>query len=227
MVTSNTIKGCEDGVFDVGVKFESEAPIECPSCHKGIKIVFISHSTYGEASQVFIGCPLCKDTFIGEYTSEGDVYYFRKFHDYKKLRPKKEFSQEVREISKNFILIYSESEIAEEYNLNQICGVGYRKAFEFLIKDYLIFKLSLKEGDQEKEKEDIRNKSLGDCISENIEDSRIKDMAKRASWLGNDETHYIRKWEEKDLNDLKKLIEIVIHFIEIDILSKQYLEDMP
>jgi len=219
MVTYDNIKGCKDGVFDIGVKFESEAPIECPSCHKGIKIIFISHSTYGKY--------FCKDTFIGEYTSEGDIYYFRKFHDYKKPKPKKEFSQEIERISKNFVLIYSESEIAEEYNLNQICGAGYRKAFEFLIKDYLIFKLYLGDENYKNKKENIKNKSLGNCISEDIKDARIQDMAKRASWLGNDETHYIREWEEKDLDDLKKLIEIVLHFIEMDILSIQYLEDMP
>ena len=41
-------------------------------------------------------------------------------------------------------------------------------------------------------------------ISRYIDDSNIKNVAKRAVWLGNDETHYIRKWEDKDLSFLKK-----------------------
>ena len=226
MVTYNEIRGHKDGISGGDIKFESEAPIECPSCHKGVKIIFITHSTYGELSQVFARCPLCKNAFIGEYTSEGDVYYFRKFHDYQKPKPKKEFSQGVKDISETFISIYSEAEIAEEMKLNQICGGGYRKAFEFLIKDYLISKLDKESEDSGQEEEKIKNKPLGKCISEDIGDSRIKEMAKRATWLGNDEIHYTRKWDEKDLSDLKKLIEIVIHFIEMETLSEKYLEEM-
>ena len=81
-------------------------------------------------------------------------------------------------------------------------------------------------GDYEDKKQNIKDKKLGQCISEDIGDVRIKEMARRATWLGNDETHYIRKWEENDLSDLKKLIEIVLHFIEMEELSKKYLEEM-
>lgn len=31
----------------------------------------------------------------------------------------------------------------------------------------------------------------------------------RAAWLGNDETHYVRKWPEKDVKDLKSLNRII------------------
>ncbi|GBE19874.1 MAG TPA: hypothetical protein ENG87_05255 [Candidatus Pacearchaeota archaeon] len=126
------------------LRFESESPIECPLCHKGVKVVFIIHSTRGTISQLFMMCPLCKDTFIGEYvqSSRDDVYYFKEFHDYKNPRSEKEFSQNIKDISENFVLIYNEAESAEEFGLKQICGGGYRKAFEFLIKDYLIKKKS-------------------------------------------------------------------------------------
>ena len=90
---------------------------------------------------------------------------------------------------------------------------------EFLIKDYLIKKSS------EKEKE-IKKKSLGDCIKELIDNTRIKEIAKRATWLGNDETHYFRKWEDKDLEDLKRLIEITVHFITMEIESDRYMGEM-
>jgi hypothetical protein len=59
-----------------------------------------------------------------------------------------------------------------------------------------------------------------------IENSRIKDIAKRATWLGNDETHYFKKWEDKDLDDLKKLIEITVHFISMEIEADKYMEEM-
>ena len=227
MTTYNSVSGHLNGVTDETINLESEAPIECPSCHIGVKVLFITHSTQENDSQVFMKCPLCKNCFIGRYIKRNDqIYYFNNFYDYKNPKPKKEEKEEIRKVSKNFVLIYYESEKAEEYGLKQICGVGYRKAFEFLIKDYLVFNLNLEEENYEEKKSNIINKNLSNCISEDIGDDRIREMAKRAAWLGNDETHYTRKWEEKDLSDLKKLIEIVIHFIEIDILSKKYLGDM-
>lgn len=34
-------------------------------------------------------------------------------------------------------------------------------------------------------------------------------------WLGNDETHYVRRWEEKDLSDLKRLISMTVSWIDL------------
>lgn len=73
--------------------------------------------------------------------------------------------------------------------MSQICGVGYRKALEFLIKDYLI---SGESGEERKEA--IKNKFLGNCIQYDVVNEQIKIVAQRAVWLGNDETHYTRIW---------------------------------
>jgi len=70
----------------------------------------------------------------------------------------------------------------------EICGVGYRKSLEFLIKDYLIGRAPEGEG-QAAAVEAIKKKFLGTCIKEDIEDANIKLVAQRATWLGNDETH--------------------------------------
>ncbi|CAD6491876.1 MAG: hypothetical protein DIAAKJNI_00172 [Candidatus Argoarchaeum ethanivorans] len=101
----------------------------------------------------------------------------------------------------------------------EICGVGYRKALEFLIKDYLI---SIKPD----EEENIKNRFLGRCIKEDIESTKLKQIAEKATWLGNDETHYIKKWKDKDLEDLKKLINITVHYIVMELQTKTYLSDM-
>ena len=44
---------------------------------------------------------------------------------------------------------------------------------------------------------------------------------------GNDETHYVRKWEGKDINDLKKLISMTIAWIEIEQLTVDLAKEMP
>ena len=55
----------------------------------------------------------------------------------------------------------------------------------------------------------------------------IKAVAKRAVWLGNDETHYVRKWEEKDVQDLKGLIRLTILWIEKVKETERLLAEMP
>lgn len=52
-------------------------------------------------------------------------------------------------------------------------------------------------------------------------------MAKRAVWLGNDETHYVRIWTEHDVKSLKMLIDLTIHWIDADALSDQFELIMP
>jgi len=122
-------------------------------------------------------------------------------------------------LSPAFVQIFGEAEFAEQEELMQICGVGYRKALEFLIKDYLIKKKPDKE-------EFIKKKFLGNCIKEDIDNLKIKQIAEKATWLGNDETHYIRRWEDKDLKDLKILINITVHYILIDIQADNYINGM-
>lgn len=47
-------------------------------------------------------------------------------------------------------------------------------------------------------------------------------MAKGASWLGNDETHYVRKWKDKDISDLKKMIELTVYWISYELKTEEY-----
>ena len=63
-----------------------------------------------------------------------------------------EISPIAEEISPNFVSIYKEAMEAQEYGLVQICGPGFRKAFEFLIKDY-----AKQLVDNDKEKKTIEN----------------------------------------------------------------------
>ncbi|GBF44630.1 hypothetical protein LPTSP2_39330 [Leptospira ellinghausenii] len=88
-----------------------------------------------------------------------------------------------------------------------------------MIKDYLIIKTP-------EEEEKIRKELLGNSIKNRISDQNIKSCAERAAWLGNDETHYIKKWEDKDINDLKILLQLTVKWIEAEILTKSYLENM-
>ena len=49
-------------------------------------------------------------------------------------------------------------------------------------------------------------------------------MAERAVWLGNDHVHYYQKHTDKDLKDLKRLIEGILSYINIDVVTSEALE---
>src|SRR5204862_3119246 len=99
--------------------------------------------------------------------------------------------------------------------LDQIAGVGYRKALEFIVKDFII------KGDS-KLGAVVEKMQLGACIEKHITDTNLKACAKRAAWLGNDETHYLRKWEGKDIDDLKKLIRLTVSWVETNLLTVKF-----
>jgi hypothetical protein len=105
--------------------------------------------------------------------------------------------------------------------MDLLCGAGYRRALEFLIKDYL---KSL----SEETKHDVIDKAqLMFCITNFVTDPKLRLTASRATWLGNDETHYIRKWGDKDLSDLKKLIDLTVYWILSEMLTRELETSMP
>jgi hypothetical protein len=74
--------------------------------------------------------------------------------------------------------------------------------------------------------ETIKTTALGNCIANYVSDANIKACASRATWLGNDETHYVRKWADRDISDLKTLIRLTVNWIDNVILTQQYMKDM-
>ncbi|HEX3036479.1 MAG TPA: hypothetical protein VHT73_15385, partial [Thermodesulfobacteriota bacterium] len=80
---------------------------------------------------------------------------------------------------------------------------------------------------QKKEKEKMAGIFLGTFISNYITNPNIQEVAKRAAWLGNDETHYLRIWTDKDVHDLKLLIQLTVRWIETEELTKEAVKEMP
>jgi hypothetical protein len=200
-------------------------PDRCPFCLTAITPNPLSAhiNNYYEQLEVMMFCPNndCQKAFIGYYhlLSGSTVAHYSECTSKGNLVGKK-FSEKINEISTSFTLIYNQAYQAEQQELFEICGVGYRKALEFLIKDYAILKNQTK-------KEEIEKTLLSNVINQYVNEAKIKSVSKRAVWLGNDETHYIRKWEGKDLTDLKKLIDLTVHWIEMEALTASFETDMP
>lgn len=224
-------------------KVDLHPPDVCPRCGHNVSLDQLwpcaVTSADRETATVFL-CPSkkCNKLFIAVYRYDGARGYFLE-----RLEPRSSRkwyrSEAVAKISPDFYKIYDEALAAEDSGLMHSAGPTYRKALEFLVKDYALqepmerYETANSSGDQtaseeaEFDMEHIKTSLLGNVIQEKIDDQRIKNTAQRAAWLGNDETHYIRKWKDHDLDDLKGLISLVIHFIESHDTYNTMLHRMP
>lgn len=210
-------------------------PDKCPHCQKSIdpkpiadRLSGVPHEPDCVISVVFY-CPdrQCGRSFIADYKRlksyncrmRGE-FYLKTTHP--STLDTDEMPQAVTELFPLFTDIYWQANKAEKQDLIDIAGPGYRKALEFLLKDYCISKV-----DTADEKQLIKEMLLGRLINTYVQQDTIKSVAQRAVWLGNDETHYVRKWQDKNLQDLKNLIKLTCNWISNEMEAEKYITDMP
>lgn len=194
----------------------------CPMCKTSIKPIQL-HSVFRiKGSTIYVEnfhfCPSCNHSFISRY--EGSVDNIGtpiSSLSLKSCEPKQftkqTFDQNLNELSPQFVKIYNQALAAEVSDLDEIAGLGYRKALEFLVKDFAIHEHSDSE-------EKIKSMPLSACIKEYIDAPNIKTLATRSAWIGNDEAHYIRKQEDRDVTDMKSFIQATIYFISMILITE-------
>lgn len=199
-------------------------PDACPLCHHALepKHQDLAHVTMdaGRRLEIVFQCPRerCQSFFIARYYARYGSHWLSGCFP---LEPADEkFSKHISTISPDFCAIANQAHKAEGQGWHLVAGPGYRKALEFLIKDYLC---RLRPGDADK----IKRAQLGICIESYVDNEKVKSTAARAAWLGNDETHYLRKWKDKDLEGLKKLIRLTLHWIEMEEETNTAVRDIP
>ncbi len=208
-----------------------KVPNECPTCKRTIDPGIIQgvatkregdlqiafHCTHAECRSILIGY---YDEMEAPRAGDPESFHYAFSGTIRPVFPEEEeFPKEINEISENFYKIYNQAGAAEQRKLDEIAGAGYRKALEFLVKDYAI---SNHPNDADK----IKETPLSACIKKYIDDQRIQDTAERAVWLGNDETHYYREWKNHDITDLKRLKRVTVNWIENVIITEQAKSEM-
>lgn len=201
-------------------QIEFDEPTICPFCHHAIRPEFLGEHVYidGEGNTFLSNhyeCLNCFRTFVANYSvnlpasiHESLAVATMRYLGPSRFEPKA-FDPDIEKLSPQFVEIYNQSASAESAGLNQISGIGYRKALEFLVKDYRIYK--------EPDKRDaIENAFLSKCINE-IGDERIQTLAASATWIGNDESHYTRKQENLNIHDMKDFIDAIMYFVAMSL----------
>lgn len=218
-----------------GKRFQlNRVPGTCPYCqskthwegvwleenNKGLSVILRCSDITCHSISLFIyeKKPLCTS-----FNSDTINYHYCLIAAYpKEIFQEKKFSDLIEKISPEFIQLYHQAERAEiQSNTEKISGIGFRKALEFLIKDYLI-------SENKEQADDIKkpNLTLGQAVENYCQDDNFKKLLNASVYLGNDEAHYIRRWEEYDVNNLKELINLVVQRIEDKIKTDNYCQNI-
>lgn len=203
--------------------------VECPACHYAIepkplgaffnKEADLPYETY--RLNLLCLCKHCRQIFMSEYigckrdTNTGRLVFSDPEYSIPSTPRNSVIPEEIKELSPNFAETYMQSEIAESQQLSQICGVGYRKALGYLVKDYLCHKYP--------DSTDAICVELLGASLRRIDDPRIKTLAERSTWIGNDETHYVKKHEDLNVNDMKRFIKALLIYIESELAFEEAL----
>lgn len=204
-------------------------PSECNYCNKGVDLIFCDSfiaEFYSESILcVSYKCPVCQQIIICKYNLS-TLGYSNMFNSpippFETLGGEgisKEFSNEINKVSPSFVKIFNDAYRAEQIGLTEVVGLGYRRSFEFLIKDYAISQ----EIDETKRK-NIKKMQLSQVVNTYFPNGKIKEIITRATWIGNDFAHYETKHSDINLEDLKQLILLSASRIDESLKIKKYIE---
>ncbi|MBB5735545.1 hypothetical protein FHT09_001244 [Xanthomonas arboricola] len=200
------------------------SPDRCPQCHTSVHPKLLTQHLSADQSEAYVTflCTSrrCLRPFVATYRRQsmhGADFALRFTAPRNTIQS--EFPASIKEVSPTFCEIYGQAENAKADGLDQLVGIGLRKALEFLVKDFA-------KSEHTDSVEKVEHMQLGKCIDTYISDQNVLQCAKRAAWLGNDETHYIRKWTDKDVSDLSLLVRLTVNWIDNHLLTKKYISEM-
>lgn len=208
---------CNSNVRDRTIgHFQYGIPKGCPHCYsEEFPSVFSSANTTlkdgSTSTVVLVQCPVCLKFFALQYILKSGEHGGWKpqlvpytYQPIVTISVPKKFDK----FSPDFKLIYKQAELAYKLKLDKICGMGYRKAIEQLVKDFLIFS-------NPNDKEKILKLNLSQAINQ-IDNDKIKILSKAVAYLGNDHTHPINKHPDRDIEDIRNFISSLIAAISLE-----------
>ncbi len=189
-----------------------QKPSICPHCGISCDGRVMSHHHYAlnNLSIVFFifQCTSCNKLFTATYRVEDRKSTFCG------MTPQNisSFSDSlIEQTSPRFIETYNQALRARDNGDLNLAAIGYRTAIEILVKDYAINEL-------QKPREEVVKKKLFPAIKEYLSKTAFVNTADVIRILGNDHTHYERKYPDLDFNLLQEYMDIFIGLIRARLL---------
>lgn len=192
-----------------------DVPDVCPQCNYTITPLVLPSVAIerGNNSYEFVAilyCQHCRNPFVAKYSSNSN----KPFSVLPKSFAARSFEKELEALSPGFVNAYNQAAFAEANEMTELAGMGYRRALEFLVKDYLVHRAP-------DDADTIKSQALGSCISDRVDAPRLKEAARGATWLGNDFVHYERRYIEYDITHLKRFIDATIHWVLMELTTDE------
>lgn len=222
-------------VLYLGQHKELRNPNVCPHCHVVINPHEVWHIFTKDTDNILsaiaafrCSSDVCSKIFLSLYKENASMFVFNRFlnglpkgPDWPKpienLKSGNTQNEDIEEQSR-FIKTYLQSLVAENSGLDELAGMGFRKSIEYLVKDWAI---QAKPEDKDK----IESSWLGAVINDHYTGD-LKAILERATWLGNDQAHYNKIFEEFDLEILKELIELIMVELDRQYKMKHYIDNI-
>lgn len=193
-------------------------PTTCPHCGIGTDARIIDHKNFALENNTYLitascVCTSCQKIFFfvcyknKEMSDNAPLVFVYPNNQYVYKNPI------IENFSPRFIDMYNQSLHSEINGDTELAAIGYRSALEILVKDYAINELG-------KPKEEVSGKKLFGAISEYLHQDDLVKTSDVIRILGNDFTHYERKYPQHDFNVLKGYLDIFIKQIEIQYMIK-------
>lgn len=191
--------------------FQLDKPTLCPICNAYVDSTKIASRLFTRETMPHFGvvqyrCQHCKESYLVTYEIDTDAKTTRvaAFLPSRTVTYKNEI---IEKFSEGFIRYYNQAQRAEFAGDVELAATGYRTALEFLVKDYAVSELH-------EDREKVGKKSLFDAIADYLGEKDLVSTADVVRIIGNDYTHYERKYPEGDLDLLKRYLDIFIRLVE-------------
>lgn len=204
----------------MNANFEIRVPDRCPICQYGVDMSTQSYLNWHDIhddSKTFniisiYSCPHCHNGFV--------IIHHMKMQKNRCVEKAQsvcpmaianlQIDENIRQVSPDFYNIYNQCLSAKNYGFDQIYGMGFRKALEKLVTDFVINR-------NPDDKDKILKMSLHARIENYFKESDAKTALMACKWLGNNETHYENCNDGEDLQLFEDLIEDTLYYIHREI----------
>lgn len=197
--------------FSSSFPFKYQKPAICPHCGFGTDATLKEKTFYSFNNGYLLiatcECTAChKNFFFACESANGS--YAKMVSMYPSFQVTPYANEKLAAISQRFIDMYNQALFAEFNQNYELAAIGFRSALEILVKDYAIQELG-------EPAETVAKQSLCNAIEKYLNLPDLVNTADVVRILGNDYTHYQRKYPEHDFALLKKYMEIFLSQIEV------------
>lgn len=195
--------------------FDVDFPAFCPHCVNDFipEIIHIMQSPSDNSYFLSILKCQCCNGIVYATIHKAGLQSRGKVKEYYPDRLSLAIPSKIEKLYPIFFRIYQQSSIAELKGLNEVCGMGYRKALESLVKEYTMNKFF-------SDKENIKKESLTQTINRLKNIPHVFNLSRKITWLWNEQTNMSMKYSDYDISQTKAFVVALCYFIAMENVHK-------